>query len=140
MTQIPTGYQPWNMDTPDPYEDAVGPFYVRELEDGTWASAFYARADHLNMAGAVHGGMLMTFADQASFAVSRNSWDGPGKPDCVTVAMNSEFISAAVEGDLLEATGHITRETRSMIFVRGTITSGGKTILTFSSILKKLGG
>lgn len=140
MADKPEGYIPWDMSTPDPFEEKVGPFYVKDRGDGTWASAFRVRGEHLNMGGALHGGMLMTFADQAAFAISRRCWNTPDVASCVTVSMTSDFVAAAFEGDLLEASGEVVRETRSLIFVRGRVESGDKTVLTFSAILKKTAG
>ena len=130
-TKIPEGYEPWGNDA---FEELVAPFYFKKLDDGTWKVAFYAQEKHANSGGAVHGGMLMTAADCALFAIAREKLNGP----CVTVGFNAEFVSAAFPGDLIEASGEIVRETRSLIFVRGTMSSNDQTVLSFSGIIKRV--
>jgi acyl-coenzyme A thioesterase PaaI-like protein len=56
----------------------------------------------------------------------------------VTVSFSSEFLDNAQEGDLIEAGGEVLRATRSMVFVRGLISSGSRPLLSFSATLKKL--
>ncbi|NVJ68811.1 MAG: PaaI family thioesterase [Alphaproteobacteria bacterium] len=129
------GYHTWG--DVDPFETLIGPFYLKDNGDGTYRSAFVAEADrHANNGGMLHGGLLMSFADFALFAIAKDYLEGAG----VTVACNSEFVSAGQPGDLIEATGEVTRATRSLIFVRGKIFTGDRTILSFSGIIKKVRG
>ncbi len=126
------GYHTW--DGTDPYEDMIGPFYMKENGDGTYRTAFYAQDKHINGQGALHGGLLMSFADFALFAIAKDHLDGP----CVTVGFNSEFIGAAGAGPLIEASGEVLRATRSLLFVRGTVFTGDQTLLAFSGVLKRV--
>ncbi len=126
------GYRQLDMD--EPFEVLVGPFYMKEQEDGTFKSAFVAEKKHTNAMGVVHGGLLMSFADFSLFSIARNKVDG----DCVTVGFNSEFVSSGKIGDLVESSGEVIRATRSLLFVRGTVYSGDNTLMSFSGILKRL--
>ena len=126
------GFRTWG--SVDPYEDLVGPFYFKQEDDGSYRSAFISEKRHMNGGGALHGGLLMSFADFALFAISRDHIDGMA----VTVGFNSEFVSAGPQDALIEATGEVTKATGSLLFVRGKIFSGGETILVFSGILKKI--
>jgi acyl-coenzyme A thioesterase PaaI-like protein len=76
----------------------------------------------------------MTFADFALFWIAYDELQNLG---AVTVSFSSEFIDSAREGDLVEAAGEVLRPTRSMIFVRGLISSAQRPLLSFSGILKK---
>jgi len=76
----------------------------------------------------------MTFADYALFAIAGDVLDGPS----VIVSFSSEFISAVGEGNLIEATGEVIRNTRSMVFVRGQIFSGDEILLNFSGVIKRI--
>ena len=97
-------------------------------------AAFRAQRKHMNAGGVVHGGALMTFADFALFALAHNSEnDGYG----VTVAFTSEFLSGALEGELIEARGEVMGGGRSITFVRGVITGDGRPVLNFSGTIKK---
>ncbi|MCK0068576.1 PaaI family thioesterase [Kordiimonas laminariae] len=127
------GYHIWG-DT-DPYENMLGPFFMKEKEDGTHKSAYWTSPCHANSGGALHGGFLMSFADFALFAIAKKDLTEAGG---VTVGFNSEFISAGKPGALIEADGEILRAAKSLIFVRGMITSDGEPIMSFSGVLKKL--
>ncbi|MBV9813095.1 MAG: PaaI family thioesterase, partial [Acetobacteraceae bacterium] len=56
----------------------VGPFLTREI-DGERRFAFRAEEHHLNGNGVVHGGMLMTFLDQA---IGTTVWNAIGRVPC----------------------------------------------------------
>jgi uncharacterized protein (TIGR00369 family) len=127
------GWQIWGT---DPYEDLSGPFYTRYDEDGRAVCAFVAAEKHMNGGGFMHGGCLMTFADYALFSIARDAISGG---QSVTAAFNAEFIDAARVGERIEARGEVVRGGKSLVFVRGLITTGDRTLLSFSAILKKVG-
>ena len=129
---ISEGYQTWG--NVDAFEDMIGPFFYRKLDDGQYNSAFVSESRHLNGGGKLHGGLLMSFADFAMFVIAKDHFDGMA----VTVGFNSEFVSAGDAGQRIEASGKVTKATGSLLFVRGKIFSGDTTILTFSGILKKI--
>lgn len=47
----------------DPYEHRFGPYHVGEASDGAVRCSFRAERGHLNTAGVVHSGCLLSFAD-----------------------------------------------------------------------------
>lgn len=129
---LPPGYRPYEYE--DPFEDLVGPFGYK-IEDGRICFAFQADGRHRNTGGTLHGGILMTFAD---FALCLTAvWDQPGER-CVTVSCHNEFVAAGRPGDLIEASGEVVRRTRSLAFVRGQLVAGGRVLLTYSGIVKRL--
>jgi len=121
----------------DPFEDHAGPFYRRILPSGEILCAFEAQTQHCNNAGSVHGGMLMTFADYALFALTSTGLHSP----MVTISFNAEFTAPAFAGELVEARGDIVRQTKSLIFIRGQVfvreEPEEKLVLNFSGIIKK---
>jgi len=125
----------WRNWAPDAWEDNGGPFYYRVEEDGSVRCAFRSEAKHMNGAGFMHGGCMMTFADYALFCIAKD-YLGLGK--AVTVTMSSEFLKSAAVGSLMEATGEVTKGGRSLIFVRGLITADGQPVMTFSGTLMKV--
>lgn len=127
------GWTTWSAGA-DPYETAIGPFCFRR-ENGRARCAFQPRRDHLNGGGAIHGGLLMSFADFALFAVASNDLVGVR---AVTLTCNSEFIGAGDLTAIVEAQGEVLRATRSLIFVRGLITQSSRPLLAFSGTLKKI--
>ena len=125
----------WQIYSSDPYELLSGPFYFRKDEAGRAVCAFRAEKKHMNGGGFMHGGCLMTFADYALFCIADQELQGTGS---VTASMNCEFIDAARIGDVVEATGEVVRAGRSLVFIRGMITTDGRPLLNFSAIVKKV--
>lgn len=125
------GWTTWTRDT---FESHTGPFWHRLEDDGRIRCAFRVEKKHLNGQHNVHGGCFMTFADYCLFAFARRELQGPG----VTVAFNAEFLDAAKEGELVEATGEVTRAGGSLIFLRGLLTSAGRPLLSFSGTIKRV--
>jgi acyl-coenzyme A thioesterase PaaI-like protein len=96
--------------------------------------AFRVEKKHLNGASNVHGGAFMSFADYCLFAIASKVLEGPA----VTVSFGCEFLDAAREGELIEATGEIMRAGGSMIFMRGLLKSGERSLFTFSGTIKRV--
>ena len=110
----------------------VGPFYRRAAGAGV---GFFAEKRHLNLAGIVHGGMLLTLADNALFNIC---WVKIGAFRGVTLSLSTEFISPGREGTFIEASGEVLRAGRSVLFARGVVTSGEETLLNFSGAIKRV--
>jgi len=125
----------WGRYETDPFENLTGPFYARRDEAGRMVCAFRAEKKHMNAGGAMHGGCMATFADYAIFMLADKELEGSGS---VTASLTTEFLDAAQEGDLVEATGEVTKAGGSMVFVRGVGRVGERPILSFSAIIKKI--
>ena len=127
------GWRTW--DGVDPFEDQSGPFYFREDEAGRVTAAFRAEKKHMNGGGFMHGGCMMTFADYCLFAIANKELKDSS---AVTVSLNGEFVGPAAVGDLVEATGEVVKAGGSLLFVRGLISTGGRPMLNFSGVVKKI--
>jgi uncharacterized protein (TIGR00369 family) len=125
------GWRTWSRDN---FETHNGPLYHRMEDDGRIRCVFRVAKKHLNGANNVHGGCFMSFADYSLFAIAGPVLQGPG----VTVAFSCEFLDAAREGELVEGTGEITRAGGSLIFLRGQLTAGKRTVFTFSGTIKRV--
>ena len=117
------------------FEDLVGPIYEKGASDD-YVCAFRPEAKHDNRRGVVHGGMLFTLADHT---LGNMVWDRAGGQPCATVSLNVDYIAGVRAGDWVECSGHITRETRSLIFIKGELTVGGRIVMTATGVWKKLG-
>lgn len=126
------GYEFW--EGHDPFEDYVGPLYYKK-EGDSYRCAFVVEEKHLNGQAGLHGGMMMTFADYALFLFAKEHLK---ENRAVTVSFSSDFTASEGAGAFVEATGEVVHETRGMLFLRGKIESGGKVLLNFSAVLKKL--
>ena len=117
------------------FDQVVGPFYFKVDPDSRMRCAFRAEAKHMNNGGRMHGGCLMTFADIALFQTAYQQMEGTNG---VTVQLDSTLIDGGYVGELIEATGEVVRAGGSLIFVRGQITTGQRTLMTYSGIIRKL--
>ena len=126
-----SGWTTWSRDS---FESNNGPFWHKVGEDGKVCCAFRVERKHLNGMGNVHGGCFMTFADYCLFAFASRELQGPA----VTISFGCEFLDAAHEGDLIEASGEITRAGGSLIFLRGILSCGARALFTFSGTIKRV--
>lgn len=124
----------WRTSSHSCFEIHAGPFWYREEPDGTMRCAFRVEKKHLNDSGNVHGGCLMTFADFCLAVIPLPVLQGDVP---TTINFNGNFTDAVGGGDLMVGTGEITRAGRSLIFVRGQLTVGGRTVFTFSGTIKR---
>lgn len=126
------GWYHWNH---DPFETRSGPFFMRRENDGSYLSAFRAEDRHMNGAGFIHGGCLLTFADFALFAIATDELDGA---NAVTMNLSGDFLGSATSGALMEARGEVTRGGGKTVFVRGLVTGDSAPALSFTGIIRKL--
>jgi acyl-coenzyme A thioesterase PaaI-like protein len=127
----PQGYERCTM--PDgPFGEGAGPLFIRPDGQGF---ALQADTKHCNARGTVHGGMLMTMADQVlGLTVQR----AVGSVEVATVSLNCDLVSGAVPGELIEGDATIVSITRSIVFVQGRLRCGDRVILTASGLWKRL--
>ncbi|PKQ06644.1 MAG: PaaI family thioesterase [Alphaproteobacteria bacterium HGW-Alphaproteobacteria-12] len=120
----------------DPFEAYVGPLFERLDEDGARIFGFIADKRHVNEAGAVHEGMMMTFADAFLGGAAHR---GADERPCVTLSLQASFLGDANAGDLIECRTKLERKTRAIIFVSGRFSVRGEDIMTATSLWKVLG-
>ena len=113
----------------------VGPIWTRK-EDAGWAYGLLTTKAHLNPAGLVHGGLLTTLIDHALSAIA---WETVGRRACVTVQLDTQFLSSAREGQFLEARGRVARASSSLVFIQGAISVDGNEALIASAVMKVIG-
>lgn len=114
----------------------IGPLYVRKPKEGrSFAWGFRAADKHMNPGGVVHGGMLVTFADQCFGALA---YFAAGKRPCTTIDLSASFMAPGLPGDWIECTGAVSRVTRELVFVTGRITAGERTLVDLKGIWKRL--
>lgn len=116
------------------YMNLIGPLWARQ-ENAGWAYGLLATQQHLNPAGIVHGGLLATLLDHS---LSLIAWEGLGRETCVTVQMDTQFLSAARDSQFIEARGRIVRATSSLVFMQGHLSHADRTIASASALLKRL--
>jgi len=109
----------------------AGPFYRLADEGEVRRFAFVVLDKHMNAAGSVHGGVLMTFAD---IAMSRATRLATGAQSVSTVAFSCDFMAAGHLGELIEIRVRIARRTRKFVFLAAEIASGGRSLMQASGV------
>ena len=113
----------------------AGPFYRLPDDGEVRRFAFIVLEKHMNSAGGVHGGLLMTFAD---IAMSRTSRLTTGARSCATIALNCDFAGAGRLGELIEIRVRVTRKTRNLVFLSSDIFSGDRPLMTATGLWRIL--
>lgn len=98
--------------------------------------AFVPEAKHLNGGGALHGGFLMTIADNVLGFTAHEQTEGK---IASTVTLNADFLAAGVSDAVLWGRAAVTRRTRSLIFVAGDLSQDGRLVMTATGIWKIIG-
>jgi uncharacterized protein (TIGR00369 family) len=114
------------------FGELVGPIWRR----GDALFGFLAAEKHRNHIGRVHGGMLMTFADQAMGMTGRRA---TGEKAHATIELNMQFMGVVELGDFVEAHCDVVRMTRSVLFIESKLKVGSRIVASASGIWKILG-
>jgi len=128
---INSGFKQCGQD--DGFCNHIGPFYEQH-QNGQMVRAIEIDNRHLNPEGVVNGGVILSLMD---YAIYRAIGDEIGHQiKFATINLNSNFLAAAKKGDILLATGKITRKTRSIIFAEGIIKTKDREVMTGSGLWK----
>ncbi|PHQ66901.1 MAG: thioesterase [Sneathiella sp.] len=130
---VPEGYRP--VTAPGRYPEKIGPLYFKRTGE-EYSYGFLADDSHANFHGVIHGGMLMSFLDEA---LGQIVWRLVGKKRCATISLNCDFIAAARPGDWIELKADLSKHGLSVVFIRGELLVDGNRILTADGIWKVLG-
>ena len=117
------------------FGELIGPLWKRE-DGGKVRFGFTVVPKHLNRAGNLHGGMFMTFADQAMAMTGREATGGKRH---ATMELNIQFIGAARLGEFVEAVPEVVRVTRSVIFMQVKMFVGDRIVVSSNGIWKIIG-
>src|SRR5258706_3903255 len=99
MSPIPEGFVRVQRPQPNPFNEVVGPFYVRR--DGKQVSlGVRIEERHTNSRGICHGGFLATLADLAlGYACAAIG----GHSSFVTVSLSLDYAGSAMPGDWVQS-------------------------------------
>ncbi|NML44395.1 PaaI family thioesterase [Ramlibacter sp. G-1-2-2] len=110
----------------------AGPLWTLREGEG-WAYGLLAGEQHLNPAGVVHGGALVTLLDHA---ISTVAWEAAGRAACVTLQLDTHFAGAVRAGEFAQARAEVVQRSKSMLFMRGTVVVEGELVLAGQAIMK----
>jgi acyl-coenzyme A thioesterase PaaI-like protein len=108
----------------------IGFPWSKRVEDG-WRYGLQTTPEHANPQGALHGGVLMTFADHG---MSLLAWEAANRAACTTIQLNTHFLAVVRPGDFVELRGEITRATLGLVFVRGILSVGDRAVAAVDGI------
>ncbi|MBT3371949.1 MAG: PaaI family thioesterase [Rhodospirillaceae bacterium] len=117
-----------------PYTTLIGPFYEIP-DDADGRRGFWVSGVHINNAGIIHGGMVMSFTDNLLARAVSNSGAGPA----VTLHMTTDFVGPAHLGDWVEGKAKIIRRTRTLVFVEGEVFTRKRLMMTAKGVFRRLG-
>ena len=114
-----------------PFTNHNGPFYIKKDSD-RWTHGAFILDRHCNAANIAHGGMLMSFAD----GVLCHTVYSKTKRAGVTIKFNSEFLSAAREGEWLEGYGNVSHVSGDYVYCNTMLKVSTRNVLSVTSIFK----
>src|SRR5580693_1014860 len=124
----------WEIVNNTPFGDLVGPIWKHETPERLrWG--FVVEPKHLNRAGNLHGGMLMTFADQSMAMTARQATNVKRH---ATIELNTQFIGSVQLGQFVEAHAEVVRATRSVVFMEVKMFVEGRIVVSANGIWKIL--
>lgn len=130
---IPEGYHPFS--AKGTFPEKIGPLYFKR--DGeTYSYGFLAEEAHANGNGVIHGGMLMSFLDEA---LGQIVWRLIGKKRCATISLNCDFVAASKPGDWVDLKADLSRKGQAVIFIRGELLVNDDRIMTADGLWKVIG-
>jgi acyl-coenzyme A thioesterase PaaI-like protein len=112
----------------------IGPLLYRE-EGASIRFGFVAETKHENRRGVVHGGMIAAFADRS---LALGCQKANNYLPQATIALNVRMVDAVQVGEFVEMDCEVVRKTRSVVFMRGTLTVGPRIVATADGIWKLL--
>jgi acyl-coenzyme A thioesterase PaaI-like protein len=117
-----------------PMPAGIGVPWAKRADDG-WRYGILTTTDHANPQGALHGGILMTFADQG---LSLLAWEAAKRAPCTTIQLNTHFLAAVEPGEFVELRGEVTRATQGLVFARGVMVASGRDVAAVDGIWRVL--
>lgn len=122
----------WVQVDQDGYESLIGPFWQRHV-DGRLVVALRTGPQHANRNGAVHGGLILSLADQG---LGLGVYERSGGLKQATIQLDLHFVAATRPGDWVECWPTVSRYTSGVAFVRGEIKAGDRLVATAEGIWK----
>jgi len=119
----------WKIVKPIGFGELVGPIWRK----GDARLGFLVEPKHLNFDEIVHGGMLMTLADQA---MGMTALRANGNKPHATIEFNMQFVGAVRLAEFVEAHCEIVRLTRAIIFMQCKLVVGTRVVANATGIWK----
>ncbi len=123
-----------------PVDETMGPWYLRENDDGSRTVGFRVAERHLNVNGVCHGGVTATFADILARVFNETYSGTPGNAPLVgkmaTITLDIDYLGPGHLGAWIEATPEVVKRTGKMLFTQALITDGATAIARCKAIYR----
>jgi len=119
----------WKVVRQNGFGALAGPIW----RNGDAQFGFLVEAKHLNFANIVHGGMLMTLADQA---MGMTALRATGNKPHATIEFNMQFVGVVRVDEFVEAHCEILRLTRAITFMQCKLVVGTRVVANATGIWK----
>ena len=138
------GWYRWDLADQTRFNAVVmGRMLVRQetLADGSAAVRLrmFPERRHSNLLDAVHGGVTLALIDISLFSAIRLILGGDAGGS-VTLDLSTQFIGAGRVDQPLDAVAQVLRETRRLVFVRGTVEQDGHMVAAYHGTVRKPSG
>jgi uncharacterized protein (TIGR00369 family) len=135
------GWYTWNLSDQTRFNaQTMGPMLVRRetLPGGAPATRLRMVPErrHSNLLDNVHGGVTLALIDVSLFACIRLLLEADAAGS-VTLDLSTQFIGAGRIGEPLDAISEVLRETRRLVFVRGTVEQDGQLVAAYNGTVRK---
>ena len=135
MSTPPAGFA--ELADPGPFLAHVGPVYIRNGKDDTPVLGLSAAAEHRNVSGAVHGGLLASLCDTACGHAIRARADD-GISGAATISLTVDYLAPAQPGDWLEARTKVEKLGARLAFADCSVTAGGRQVARARAVFSVL--
>lgn len=139
------GWMNWTMSDTSSFNASLGKLLVRKNSNYDGDDHALVRmtptTPHANFGGVMHGGAMLGFIDVALFGALHILHDNQAAFS-VTVDLQTQFTGAVQINQIIEAKIYITKETRSLYFMRGTVNQmvnqNDQSVAAFTALVKKI--
>ena len=135
------GWHSWNLSDDTRFNaQTMGHMLVRAESDKVCRVRMMPERRHTNLLDMVHGAVSLALMDISLFAAMRTLLMGDAAAGSVTLELSSQFIGAGKPGVPLDAVVEVMRETKRLVFLRGTVVQGEADehlVASFTGIVRK---
>lgn len=132
------GWHTWDLVDQDRFNPVVmGKLLVRREGDRSARLRMVETITmHGNLHGNVHGGVTLSLIDIAMFATVHGVI-GEKAAGSVTLDLTTQFVGSGRLGEPLDVVSEVMKETRRLVFIRGTVEQGDSLVATYMGTLRK---
>lgn len=132
------GWHTWRINDEQRFNAyALGRMIIRtEGDRGARLRLVDTGVQHSNLHSNVHGGVTLALIDVAMFATIYTVL-GADAAGSVTLDLHNQFVGSGRIGEPLDVVSEVMKETRRLVFLRGTVEQGDHLVASYIGTLRK---